>query len=57
MGHLRIISTKLFENRSKTFGGEDFLSFHYSHLRQNSPGTFLQKKIENWPTSVGEEEF
>ena len=36
MGHLRNISTKLFENRSDAFGGEDFLSFHYSHIRQNS---------------------
>ena len=26
---------KLFENRLDSFGGEDFLSFHYSHIRQN----------------------
>ena len=31
------ISTKLFENRLNTFGEEDFLSFHYSYIRQNSP--------------------
>ena len=37
VGHLRNISTKLFENRPDTFGEEDFLSFHYSHIRQNSP--------------------
>jgi len=36
-GHPRNISTKLFENRPDTFGGEDFLSFDYSHIRQNSP--------------------
>ena len=35
--HLRNISTKLFENWPDTFGGEDFLSFHFSHIRQNSP--------------------
>ena len=37
VGHLRINSTELFENQPDTFGGEDFLSFHYSHIRQNSP--------------------
>ena len=37
VGHPRNISTKLFENRADTFGGEDFLSLHYSHIRQNSP--------------------
>ena len=31
------ISTKLFENRLNTFEEEDFLSFHYSYIRQNSP--------------------
>ena len=36
-GQPRNISTKSFENRPNTFGGEDFLSFHYSHIRQNSP--------------------
>ena len=36
-GHPRNISTKLFENQPDTFGGEDSLSFHYSHIRQNSP--------------------
>ena len=36
-GHPRNISTKLFENRPDTSGGEDFLSYHYSHIRQNSP--------------------
>ena len=36
-GHPRNISTKLFENRPDTFGGEDFLSFHFSHIGQNSP--------------------
>ena len=35
--HLRNISTKLFENRYDSFGGEDLLSFHYSKIRQNSP--------------------
>ena len=29
--------TKLFENRLNTFGGEYFLSFHYSYKIQNSP--------------------
>ena len=33
-GHL---STKSFENRHDTFWGEDFLSFHFGHLRQNCP--------------------
>ena len=28
-GHPRNISTKKIENRPDTFGGEDFLSFHY----------------------------
>ena len=37
MGHLRNISTKLFENQPNIFVGDDFLSFHYSHIRQNSP--------------------
>ena len=36
-GHLRNISTKLFENQPHTFREEDFLSFHYSHIMQNSP--------------------
>ena len=36
-GHPRNISTKLFENRPDTFGGEDILSFPYSHIRQNNP--------------------
>ena len=36
-GHLRNLSTKLFENRPDTFGEEDFLSFHYSHIRQKKP--------------------
>ena len=36
-GHPRNISTNLFENQPDTFGGEDFLSFHYSHIMQNSP--------------------
>ena len=36
VGHLRIISTKLFENQPNTFW-VDFLSFHYSHIRENSP--------------------
>ena len=36
-GHPMNISTKLFENRLNTFGEEDFLSFHYGHIRQNSP--------------------
>ena len=31
------ISTKWFKNRLDTFGKEYFLSFHYGHLRQNSP--------------------
>ena len=31
------ISTKLFENRLNTFRKVDFLSFHYSYIRQNSP--------------------
>ena len=31
------ISTKLFENLPTSLGEEDFLSFHYSHIRQNSP--------------------
>ena len=39
-GHPRNISTKLFENQPYTFGGEDFFSFHYSHIRQKrtAPG-------------------
>ena len=32
VGHLRNISTKLFENWPDTFGGEDFLCFHYSKI-------------------------
>ena len=36
----RNISTKLFENWPNTFGGEVFSSFHYSHIRQNSPATW-----------------
>ena len=27
---------KLFENRPYTFRGRDFISFHYSHIRENS---------------------
>ena len=37
VGHLRNISAKLFENQLTLSEGEDFLSFHYSHIRQNSP--------------------
>ena len=33
----RGISTQSFENRPYTFRGEDFLSFHYSHIRQKKP--------------------
>ena len=36
-GHLRNISTEFFENRSDTFREEDCVTFHYSHIRQNSP--------------------
>ena len=35
--HPRNISTKLFENRLNALGEEDFESFHYGHIRQNSP--------------------
>ena len=31
------ISTTLFEYQPDTFGGEDFLSFLFSHIRQNIP--------------------
>ena len=37
-GHPWNISTKNFENLLNTFGEEDFLSFHYCNIRQNSPG-------------------
>ena len=42
-GQSRNISTKLFENQPNTFGGEDFLSFHYSHMRHKSlpPGVHV----------------
>ena len=33
-GHPRNLSTTLFENRPDTFGEEDFLSFHFSNIRQ-----------------------
>ena len=41
VGHLRNISTKLFENRPDIFVEEDFLSFYYSHIRQNSPAPLV----------------
>ena len=46
-GHLRNISTKLFENQPDTFREEDFLSFHYSHIRQNSPAPWWPCVLTN----------
>ena len=43
-GHPRNIYTILFENRPYSFGGEDFLSFHYSHIRQRAQFLFNQLK-------------
>ena len=64
------ISTKLFENRLNAFGEEDFLSFHYSYIRQNGSTPwrrcfstnqhFLKesnKLFENWPDTFGEKDF
>ena len=47
VGHLRNISTKLFENQPDTFVGEDFFSFPYSHIRQNSPAPWMPCFLAN----------
>ena len=39
-GHQMNISAKLFKNKYHTLGGEDFKSFHYIQIRQNSPAPY-----------------
>ena len=61
------ISTKLFENRLNTFGEEDFLSFHYGYIRQNSPAPwrpcfspnqhFLKELINGHPRNISTKLF
>ena len=46
-GHPRNISTKLFENQPDTFGVEDFLSFHLSHIRQSTSAPWRQCFLTN----------
>ena len=60
------MSTNLFENLPNSFGGEDFLSFHYSHIRQNSPAPwrpcfltnhFGLKESDSHPRNISEKLF